>query len=101
MVDGTPEVIFGIRRTDTLGVACPWLLATDFIKKVPYSFTKLSRLFLVEWLKEYPILTNIVDARNTLHVRWLRLMGFTFIKDYPESGPGRILAKQFVKVGDS
>lgn len=29
---------------------------------------------------EYPVLTNLMDARNTLHQRWLRRLGFVFLR---------------------
>ena len=33
---------------------------------------------LEEWLKEFNVLYNVVDKRNTQHIEWLKHIGFTF-----------------------
>lgn len=97
-VDDTPEIIFGVGQSNTIGVGHPWLLATDGINKVPFSFTRNTLRYVAEFQEVFPILTNIVDARNELHLQWLERMGFTFIKEWTNMGPGRIVAKQFILV---
>jgi hypothetical protein len=32
--------------------------------------------------KDYEVLTNVVDLRNSVHVRWLGWFGFKFLKDH-------------------
>lgn len=95
-VEDSPEVVFGVGQSFAIGVGHPWLLGSDSIQKYPVRFIKLCKVYVPEFLKLFPILTNLVDSRNTLHCTWLEFMGFKFIKDYPDYGPGRILARQFV-----
>lgn len=96
--DETPEVVFGCVGSSAIGVGHPWLLGTDIIAALPVSFAKLFVRYVKEFQGLFPILTNIMDARNESHLKWLEATGFKFIKDYPDFGPGRVLAKQFIKV---
>lgn len=68
-----------------------WLLGSDDLTQPP-----LRKQFLAEgrvWLNQLhafrPLLFNFVDARNTVHIRWLRWMGFTFLRLHPEYGVER------------
>jgi len=98
-VNKSPEVIFGVAPSGAcLGVGHPWLLGTDVISRLPIRFVRESLRYVTEWLQEYPILTHIVDGRNTTHIRWLEHMGFKFIRNWENSGPGRIVARQFVMI---
>lgn len=97
-VQDTPTVLFGLGLSNTIGLGHPWLLSTEGIRQVPYTFTRTCLRYVDEFLEDYPILTNLVDSRNTLHLQWIRRMGFRFIKDWPNMGPGRITCKQFIKI---
>ena len=92
----TPEIIFGLGRCNFSGVGCPWLLATDGIKSVPIATIRSARLFVNNWLDQTPILTNIVDARNTIHLKWLHLLGFKFFPDQREVN--HVPIKQFYRI---
>jgi hypothetical protein len=81
-----PVVIFGRCPMDPLAAAI-WLLATDEISKHRVSFLRQSRHFVDEFHKGYPVLFNLVDERNELHVNWLRWLGLTFLKRHPSIGP--------------
>jgi hypothetical protein len=39
--------------------------------------------------KLYPLLGNHVDIRNTKHTKWLKRMGFSFLRVLPEYGVER------------
>lgn len=87
-----PIAIFGFR--DEGLVAYPWLLATPWINKHRLELLRKAPGFLD--LCAYPLLTNEVDVRNTLHMRWLKLLGFTFIgSDEPRGGTH---FRQFIRV---
>jgi hypothetical protein len=66
-----------------------WLLGTDALATRPLAgqFLRQSRFWLTA-LHEgcAPILHNVIDARNTLHIRWLQWLGFTFIKRHEVFG---------------
>ena len=59
--------------------AAVWMLASDEIQKVSIPFLKQNRKVIDYLNKLHPVLHNVVDARNKLHLRWLKWCGFTFI----------------------
>ena len=69
-----PVAIFGI----TVGGAI-WLLATDKLKDIQYSFLKENKKVIDFLNTKYKILWNFVDCRNSLHIKWLKWCGFKFI----------------------
>ncbi len=62
------------------------------------TFLRRSKVELDKIIQEYPVLFNVVDARNKVHVRWLQWMGFTFIKKHSEYGPESRLFYEFVRI---
>jgi len=62
------------------------------------TFLRQSKIELRKILKEYPVLFNVVDSRNEVHVRWLQWMGFTFIKKHSEYGPEKRPFYEFVRI---
>ncbi len=98
--DGTPVAMWGVApQMDDVGVA--WLLGTKelvedratrmrFLREVKAQVTKVMRTYRVLW--------NCVDARNTVHIRWIRWMGFTFIAKHPNYGAEGRLFLEFCKV---
>lgn len=84
LVDGKPEVIFGLADMNVLaGVGAPWLLGTDAVTRHSTAFLRGS----VEWrgqlLARYPTLRNLVDDRNAVSKRWLKWLGFTLSSPIP------------------
>lgn len=53
-----------------------WLLGTDNLDSVWYSFAKESRRIIDVLLEEYGTLENMVDATNKKTIRWLKWLGF-------------------------
>lgn len=68
-----PCVIFGMTEDGLV-----WMLCTDDIRKAPLSILREARAWIDHWMSYCGYLWNLVDSRNTLHVRWLTLLGFTF-----------------------
>jgi hypothetical protein len=85
--DGNPAVLFGAVPTGRWGRV--WLVATSAVEQWPITFLRHSRTWVHFLTLMYPVLYNIVDARNTLHLSWLRWAGFalsstTFrVNNYP------------------
>ena len=88
LVDGRPVCLFGCDPLSTSMQYAPWMLGTDVIKKHPIAFLRQSLRILKGW-KDRPM-TNVVDGRNKLHVRWLVWLGFTFHELIPEYGAQRL-----------
>ena len=83
---------------DTPDVGVPWMLAADALIAVQTSFLRQSRVVIARMQRPYRVLANVVDARNTVHIRWLSWCGFRFIRLHPEFGQGRLPFYEFVRI---
>lgn len=63
-----------------------WMVATDGLKNYRMQFLRECREWLDHMHDLYPLLGNYTDCRNTLHHRWLKWMGFSFLRVIPEFG---------------
>ena len=67
-----------------------WLLGTDGVTKdIPITFLKWTRKFLPTLLEPYDMVCNIVDARNTVHIKWIKWLGFSFMRELKHGPEGR------------
>lgn len=79
MVDDRPVCMFGVSPLDYLcGIGSPWLLGTNEIRKHAKTFMKLNKEYLPRMLELFPHLSNFVDARHVVAIRWLKWLGFQF-----------------------
>lgn len=95
--EGEPIIMFGAGPVID-GAGAVWLLGTDMVKTVRVPFLRESKRCLAGLHKDYPLLFNYVDARNTLHIRWLKWLGFKFINLHPKFGVARIPFYEFVRI---
>jgi hypothetical protein len=83
--DHEPICIFGVTNHSldvTTGV--PWMLGTTLIQDYFVAFLRDGRGSLLPIIKDgYELLLNCVDSRNTVHIRWLKWMGFSFDFENP------------------
>lgn len=87
LVDGKAEAIFGAGDLSILtGLGAPWLLGSNEIERHRIEFLRLSVHWRGQLLKRYSMLRNIVDCRNTVAIRWLRWLGFSFSDPFPHRG---------------
>ena len=78
MVDGEPACIFGAASASLLGgEGVPWLLGSDLIERHQRAFLRRNREYVRQMQAAFPVLRNMVDARNEVSIRWLRWLGFT------------------------
>jgi hypothetical protein len=65
-----------------------WFLGSELLFHNPYRklFIQNSRPVLHHLAQGYSLLSNQVESRNTVHIRWLRWLGFTFVRHVPGSG---------------
>ena len=80
--------------------AAPWLLTTPAIQKVWIPFLRGSRKWVEETNNKYPLLFNAVDADYKVAIKWLRFVGFTFIKKHERWGVGNKPFLEFVRIGN-
>jgi len=76
----------------------PWMTATDALEKYSVKFLREAKDSLQELQEGYTVLTNFVDARNHVHIRWLQWMGFTFIGLRPKWGVEQRPFIQFMRL---
>lgn len=68
-------------------IGTPWLLATDVMQRHTKRLTVDAIASVRMMLDKYPILSNVVDARNRASIKWLAAIGFVF-KETIEIVPG-------------
>ena len=89
-VDGGIVAIFGVAPgCEATGLGIPWLVGTDALPLHALPFLRNSRGYLALMRRAYPWLQNVVDARNTAAIRWLRWLGFHVELAVP-IGPNRV-----------
>jgi hypothetical protein len=60
------------------GSAFFWLMRNKRLHLYPYSFTKQTRAFFMDLLKDYTYITAVVNIHHAKSIRWLRWLGFEF-----------------------
>lgn len=77
-VDGLTVCIFGLGDGGITGIGVPWLIGTNALDRYPLLLLKASRPAL-EVMKQsgFKMLSNYVDERNVVAIRWLKWLGFT------------------------
>jgi hypothetical protein len=78
LADGELVCLFGVVPLTLVGITgIPWLLGAESVTRYGRPFLRRNRAWLREMLREFPVLRNVVDARNTVSIRWLAWLGFT------------------------
>lgn len=95
---GKPVCMFGVGRTPDPHVGCVWLLGTEAVDRERVSFLRLSKRLTRQFHAEYPVLMNCVDERNTVHIRWLRWLGYHFLARHPEWGQAKRPFLEFARL---
>ena len=75
-----------------------WLLGTDDVTDVaPISFLKWTKLFFPTLIEPYEMVCNIVDKRNTVHIKWIKWLGFSFVREVT-AGPHNRTFYEFARL---
>lgn len=96
--DGEPLGMFGVGKSNVPDAGAIWMVATDNLVKHQMKFLRLNKPVIETLQTEYLALFNFVDARNTLHIKWLKWMGFTFIKRHEHWGFEKRPFYEFVRI---
>jgi len=76
-----PLALFGaVPDPHRAEVGMVWLLASDELVKHPFFVLRNSRKWIERLHRRYRVLWNFVDARNEVHIRWLKWCDFTFLR---------------------
>ncbi|MEL6980576.1 MAG: hypothetical protein AAGM38_18175 [Pseudomonadota bacterium] len=79
-------------------VGAPWMLASPAIEAAARPFLRRCRPWVAHLGRDFLMLTNGVDARNSLHIAWLRWCGFSFLRRF-EVGSERRPFLEFARLG--
>ena len=90
-VDGVPVCMFGAVPASLLSRAgVPWMVGADELDRHALALVRRSKPAISAMKAVYDSLANVVDARNTSAIRWLRWCGFTVADEPMIYGPDRL-----------
>lgn len=95
---GLPVGMFGYTEVEPKLSACVWMLGSNRLLKNRWTFLKRSREWVDYIHARYPMMYNVIDRRNTLHIRWIEWLGFKFVRIIPNYGTQKLEFVEFVKV---
>lgn len=75
--NGRPIAMFGALETSN-DEAIIWMLGTNNVDLIPYSFVKTARMMIDRFHAAYEVLYNHVDVRSKRSILWLKACGATF-----------------------
>lgn len=93
---GAPVGVMGVTDFGPLGII--WMMATQELENYAITFLRSSRAEIESLQARWSILTNCVDERNTTHIKWLKWLGFTFIRRHPHWGFEQRPFIEFVRI---
>lgn len=82
---GEVVAIFGVVALAP-GMGSPWMLASDSLEEIKKPFLRECRSYLDAMHARFPLLFNQVWEGNTVHIRWLKWLGFT-VNPVPTNQP--------------
>lgn len=88
--DGKTAGLAGIEEDGRI-----WMLCTNAIHEYPITFAREAKRFIDS--RTEPILWNVVDARNTAHIKLLKYLGFKFLRKI-SFGPNQLPFIEFCKL---
>jgi hypothetical protein len=83
--DGTPVAMFGVTNCNEHFGAI-WMMGTPQIKDIHREFLRHCKDWMPVLHQKYPLLGNVVYAKNDIHIKWLKFMGFQFIAKHKQLG---------------
>lgn len=99
-ISGLPFAMLGVTEITQHGIptGAIWMLASNEIEKCSIAFLRRCHEPLNTLQKRWPVLWNCADARNTLHLKWLKWLGFNFVMSHPFYGIEQREFIEFVRI---
>lgn len=92
VVDGLPICIFGLVITPA-GEGIPWMLGTNEIKNHKKVFWEASKKTIKLMISVCNSLYNMVHAKNTISIEWLKKLGFEISPPEPHGVYGELFCR--------
>jgi len=87
-VEGVVAAVFGAAPSPLYaGEGQPWLLGAEEVYSDMKAFLRFPAEVIPRMQQVFPVLRNMVDARNTQSMAWLRRVGFTLADSPVPFGP--------------
>ena len=83
----------GLAGVDQGGII--WMVCTPAIHEYPITFAREAKRFVES--RTEPLLWNVVDKRNTVHLKLLKFLGFKFLREISH-GPNNLSFIEFCRV---
>lgn len=77
--EGDPIMIAGVCRSHP-HAATIWMVGTPLLERYALQSVRVGLRLIERWHETFPVLWNMAWEDNDLHVRWLKLLGFTFLR---------------------
>ena len=78
--DGELSGIAGVGPDEREGVGQVWMIATPAVEKNPVTFVRQARKWIETVSKDYTMLWNLMDSRNKLHHKLVKMLGFKSLR---------------------
>jgi hypothetical protein len=92
-----PIAIFGVAPLAPK-IGSVWLLGTSGIIDIKREFLRHSKFWVTQLHEDYDIICNCVYEGNTVHINWLKWLGFTFIRKIDSFGYLGLSFYEFLKI---
>jgi hypothetical protein len=98
--DGEIIAMYGIHHHPIFGEhqACVWMMSSPSLVKIKTEFVRQTPEQLRRFHSQYPLLWNLVDGRNVVHLAWLKRTGFTCLHRHDNFGPELRTFYEFVRI---
>lgn len=83
-VEGRTVAVLGVLPVPVANVC--WMLCTDEVAKAPKAILRRAIDIAAKWYRRYGTLLCVADNRNTLHHRWIKLVGFDRMDEVDQNG---------------
>jgi hypothetical protein len=94
--NGSVIAMFGVTRQDEI-TGIPWMLASEDLKKIKKSFLRECHQYVERMFDGFQVLKNCAWSQNTIHIQWLKWLGFRFFPAQPKGYDGELFY-EFYKV---
>jgi hypothetical protein len=92
--------MFGVAPASLMGdQGLPWMVGTPRVAKYAGALTRLAGPYIGRMLAAFPLLVNVVDARNTRAIAFLKHAGFTVLPAGPVGRAGLPFHPFFMRRG--
>jgi hypothetical protein len=97
LASGEVAALFGVAPSPEARLGSVWMLGSDALFSIRLTFLRHSRRWVETLFRDYTLLGNFVDERNTVHVQWLKWLGFRFLRRAPIGRNGEVFL-EFVRL---